>query len=209
MATTTSSRRPPELSPVKRRQILSGARAVFAELGYERGSVDEAAARAGVSKATVYNHFHDKKTLFVACFYEGADELRSELRESLAEPSGDVERALQHTGEQLLKLLLSPEAVCLFRQAASESARFPEVGETFFERVAVMYGMIASFLERWDERGALAISDSRTAAVQFVLLCQGDLVVRARLGMLRDPPDALVRRTVRDAVATFLRAYAP
>ena len=40
-------------------QILSGARAVFAELGYERGSVDEAAARAGVSKATVYNHFHE------------------------------------------------------------------------------------------------------------------------------------------------------
>lgn len=40
------------LSP-KRLLVLSGARAVFREVGFERASVDTIAARAGVSKATV------------------------------------------------------------------------------------------------------------------------------------------------------------
>ena len=52
-----------DTSSAKRRQILDGARQVFSELGYERASVDQIAARAGVSKATVYNHFQDKKAI--------------------------------------------------------------------------------------------------------------------------------------------------
>jgi TetR/AcrR family transcriptional repressor of mexJK operon len=208
MSTETHPRRPGEPSPAKRRQILSGARSAFAELGYERASVDEAAARAGVSKATVYNHFHDKKTLFISCFSEEADALREELRTSLAEPVGDVERSLQQVGEKLLRFLCSPAAVCTFRQAVAEAARFPEVGQTFYERAATMYATISAYLARWDERGDLAIPDPRTAAVQFVMLCQGEHVVRARLG-LGAPADALVRRSVKSAVATFLRAYAP
>jgi AcrR family transcriptional regulator len=205
---TTPTRRPAKLSVAKRRQILTGARKVFAELGFEAASVDEAAARAGVSKATVYNHFDDKKKLFVACFAEGADELQEALRASLAEPVGDVERDLQHAGEQILKLLCSKMAVCLYRQAVASSARFPEVGETFYERGSIMYETIGSYLARWDERGALSIPDPRTAAVQFILLCQGELVARARLGLLREPSDELIRRTVRTAVAAFLRTYA-
>jgi AcrR family transcriptional regulator len=193
---------------VKRRQILSGARKAFAELGYERASVDDAAARAGVSKATVYNHFHDKKTLFISCFSEEADALREELRASLAEPAGDVERSLQAVGEKLLKFLCSRGAVCLFRQAVAETVRFPEVGETYYERAAVMYATIGSYLERWHERGALSIPDPHLAAVQFAQLCQGDLVSRARLGLVREPPEAHIRRTVKSGVATFLRAYA-
>ncbi|HVI96538.1 MAG TPA: helix-turn-helix domain-containing protein, partial [Anaeromyxobacter sp.] len=62
--------------PAKRRQILDGARLVFGELGYERASVDLIAARAGVSKATVYNHFADKQALFVAAVVEECEALR-------------------------------------------------------------------------------------------------------------------------------------
>ena len=43
--------------PEKRRKIIAAARKVFAEHGFERASVDQIATRAGVSKATVYNHF--------------------------------------------------------------------------------------------------------------------------------------------------------
>ncbi len=70
----------PEMVPAKRRQILSGARQVFGELGFERASVDLIAARAGVSKATVYNHFEDKKALFVAAVVQEADEMRARFR---------------------------------------------------------------------------------------------------------------------------------
>ncbi|WP_242344299.1 TetR/AcrR family transcriptional regulator [Anaeromyxobacter terrae] len=197
-----------EFSPAKRRQILAGARATFGELGFERACVDVIASRAGVSKATVYNHFGDKKGLFVACFSEEVDALRDGVRASLAEPAGDLEQALLETGEKVVALLLSPAVVALYRHAQAESVRFPEIGQTLFDHGPnSLQAQIASYLQRWHEKGALSIDDPRTAAVQFVSLCQSDLVLRARLGILERPADARIRETVRSAVRTFLRAF--
>ncbi len=198
-----------ELSPLKRRQILDGARLAFGELGYERTSVDLIADRAGVAKATVYNHFDDKRALFTACFSEDADAVRDELRRSLLEIGGDPEPALQRVGEKLVRIFTSPTFVSLYRHTAAEADRFPEVGARLFARgPEVVYRAIAEWLERWEERGALRLEDARAAAVQFVLLCQGDLVVRSHLGLLHRPAAAEVRETVRRAVRTFLRAHA-
>src|SRR5919109_5285205 len=122
-----------ESSSAKRRQILAGARRVFSELGFERASVDLIASRAGVSKATVYNHFEDKKALFVACVVEGADEMRARLHACLGEPAADVEQALQAIGEKVMGLFLSPAIVGLYRHTIAEAARFPDVGQTIFE----------------------------------------------------------------------------
>jgi AcrR family transcriptional regulator len=198
-----------ELSPVKRRQILAGARDAFGEHGYERASVDLVSARAGVSKATVYNHFRDKRALFVACFLEDADDLREELKAALAQdPSGDVEEALMRLGEKLVGVLLSPSIVSLYRHCVAEAARFPEIGRTFFERgPSVGYQMISTYLKRWHDSGALHIEDPRAAAVQFHLLCQGELVIRAQLGVDERPSQEVRRDTVRRAVRTFLRAH--
>jgi AcrR family transcriptional regulator len=204
----TAPARRTELSPVKRRQILAGARLAFGELGYERASVDLVASRAGVGKATVYNHFGDKKALFAACYSEDADQVREELRRSLRVVGGDPVAAMQRVGEQLLRVLVSPAFVSLHRHAVAEADRFPEVGETFFARgPTVVYGAVAEWLERWERLGVLRLDDARAAAVQFVLLCQGDLVVRAQLGVLRRPSAAEVRATVRRAVRTFLAAH--
>ncbi len=198
-----------EFSPAKRRQILAGARATFGELGYERACVDVIAARAGVSKATVYNHFGDKKGLFVACFSEEVDALRDGVRAFLAEPAGDLGQALQETGEKVMALLLSPAVVALYRHAQAESVRFPEIGQTLYDRgPGALYAMLADYLARWREQGALPVDDPRAAAVQFVSLCQSDLVLRARLGILAPPLEPQVREAVQSAVRTFLRAFA-
>lgn len=198
-----------ELSPQKRRQILEGARLSFGALGFERTSVDQIAARAGVAKATVYNHFDDKKALFLACFSEEADAVRDELRRSLLETGGDAETALQRVGERLVRIFVSPTFVSLYRHTAAEADRFPEVGARYFARgPAVVYQALADWLKGWERLGVLRLDDARAAAVQFVLLCQGDLVVRAQLGLLHRPAAGEVRDTVRRAVRTFLRAHA-
>jgi TetR/AcrR family transcriptional regulator, mexJK operon transcriptional repressor len=196
--------------PAKRRQILTGARQVFAEHGYERASVDLIASRAGVSKATVYNHYEDKKALFVACVLEETDEMRAELQARLAEPAGSLEEVLQLIGEKVMKVFLSPSVVCLHRHTMAEVARLPDLGRAIFERgPRVTHDAIASYLTRCDREGALRIDDARAAAVQFLALCQGDLVSRSRLGVLDPPVEDAVRDTVRRAVQTFVRAYRP
>ena len=44
----------------RREQLLNISREVFAERGFEGASVEEIAARAGVSKPVVYEHFGGK-----------------------------------------------------------------------------------------------------------------------------------------------------
>lgn len=198
-----------ESSP-KRRQILAGARAVFSEMGFERASVDQVAARAGVSKATVYNHFLDKKTLFVACFSEEADALRERVRCKLFHeaPTGPVGPALQAVGEHLLALFLAPAIVALYRNTSAEVARFPELGRLLFERgPAAMQATVADYLRRWRDAGALVLDDPHVAAVQFIMLCRGDLSCRAQFGVLPEPIEPAIAATVERAVAVFLAAY--
>ena len=46
-------------------QVLAGARSVFLADGFEGASVDDIARAAGVSKATLYSYFPDKRLLFM------------------------------------------------------------------------------------------------------------------------------------------------
>ncbi|HEY6001493.1 MAG TPA: TetR/AcrR family transcriptional regulator [Anaeromyxobacter sp.] len=201
---------PTDTVAAKRRQILAGAREVFGEVGFERASVDVIATRAGASKATVYNHFQDKKALFVASIVEGCDEMRAGLRRCLEQPGEDLEASLQRVGEEMMAVFLSPDVAGLFRQSIAEAARFPEIGRMVFERgPGQLHESIARYLARWRERGLLDIEDARSAAIQFVALCQGDLAVRSRFGALEYPIDAQVREWVKRAVETFVRAFRP
>lgn len=202
---------PPSKAPdggsTKRHQILTGARSAFTELGFERATVDDIAARAGVSKATVYNHFHDKRALFIATFDAAAEGMRAELQAVLAEPSSDLERTLLRVGERIISIFVSPAALALQRNISAELARFPELGPALYERgPRLTFGLLAQFLAGWAARGKLRLDDPRTAAVHLVMLCESDLVTRVRLGVTRPTPQ-LICASVRQGVETFLRAY--
>lgn len=192
-----------------RRKILAGAREVFMESGFDRASVDAIAARAGVAKATVYNHFQDKAQLFVASFSEEADQLRGDLLACLsAEPEGDVEDALRRAGEAVVAAILTPAFVSLYRQTSAEIARFPEIGRILFDRgPAVVLERIAAYLGRWVARGDLRIDDVAAAAIQLNMLWQGNLFFRAQMGVLDEVPDDVIREMVRGGVRVFLAAY--
>ena len=46
-------------------QVLEGARTVFLRDGFEGASVDDIAREAGVSKATLYSYFPEKKMMLI------------------------------------------------------------------------------------------------------------------------------------------------
>src|SRR5260221_8205913 len=59
----------------RRDQILTVARRVFAEVGYEDASIDDVAAAAGVTKPVVYRHFAGKRDLYLAVLEAHLSEL--------------------------------------------------------------------------------------------------------------------------------------
>jgi AcrR family transcriptional regulator len=70
---------------VRRRQVLDAAVAVFSEQGFHGASMDDVAARAGLSKPMVYAHGGSKDELFAACLQREAERL---LRSVEAAASG-------------------------------------------------------------------------------------------------------------------------
>lgn len=197
-----------EFSPAKRAQILAGAREMFGRLGFERASVDAIAARAGVSKATIYNHFQDKKALFLAALGEETESTRRKFLTLLDRPTWEIEEDLHQIGASMLRLVCSPANAQRSRIVASELDRFPGLGKELYacsQRAG--HGRLASFLEEADRRGLLAIDDPVEAAIDFAALCCGDFGRQLHLGVIDQVDDEMVERRVRRAVRTFLRAY--
>ena len=94
--------------------------------------MDAIAARAGVSKRTVYSHFPGKDALFAAVMGSHCDRAVG-LDTCQLDPDGDPRSELTDLGVRFLSLVTSPTAVALFRTVVAEADRFPELGRTFFE----------------------------------------------------------------------------
>ena len=76
-----AARRTPEIS---RGEILDAALACFTARGYHETSIDDIAARAGLSKGAIYWHFAGKRALFLALI-DGASAPGLALASTVAE----------------------------------------------------------------------------------------------------------------------------
>ncbi|GAB3939330.1 TetR/AcrR family transcriptional regulator [Corynebacterium tapiri] len=69
----------------RREQLISIGRSVFAERGFAGASVEEVAARAGVSKPVVYEHFGGKEGLYAVVVDREMQALESVITDSLGD----------------------------------------------------------------------------------------------------------------------------
>ncbi|MBD1909954.1 MULTISPECIES: TetR/AcrR family transcriptional regulator [unclassified Leptolyngbya] len=132
----TLKRAPRELSPEKTEAILDGAMQEFLTHGYAATSMDRVAAAAGVSKATVYNHFQGKEDLFKALIRRLAQRKELFAQEALQSSSGDPVVSLKRYAHSMMANLgADPQVLTFIRIVIGESGRFPELARTFVEYV--------------------------------------------------------------------------
>jgi len=125
-----------ELSTEKNEAILDGAMQEFLTHGYAATSMDRVAAAAGVSKATVYNHFQDKEELFKALVLRLAQKKELFAQENLTVGSGEPATCLKRYALSMLSnVAADPQVLTFFRIVIGESGRFPELARTFVEYV--------------------------------------------------------------------------
>lgn len=72
----------------RRQQLLDVGRKLFAERGFEGTSVEEIAAKAGVSKPVVYEHFGGKEGLYAVVVDRETRMLQDRLTSALADGQG-------------------------------------------------------------------------------------------------------------------------
>jgi TetR/AcrR family transcriptional regulator, mexJK operon transcriptional repressor len=193
----------------KGQQILAAAGRLFMAQGYGATSMDGVAREAGVSKATLYAHFAGKQELFAAII--GAACRRH--AETLSTPDlehHDLRDALRQIGREFLDLLLSPNAVAIYRIVIAEAPRFPELGRIFYASGPnIMLERLGGFIEAAAARRLLTIAEPRRAAEHFVCMLKGDIHLRYLLGLADAPGEHALAAHIDHAVEALLRAYRP
>ena len=84
----------------RRAQLLDVGRSVFADKGFDGTSIEEIAARAGVSKPVVYEHFGGKEGLYAAVVDREVDGLLARITGALA--GGHPRELLEQAARALL-----------------------------------------------------------------------------------------------------------
>lgn len=193
--------------PAKRAAILDAAKALFLEHGFEGVSMDQIAARAAVSKLTVYSHFGDKDALFIDAVESYCD---AQVPTALftPEPQQPLRERLVGIARAVHALIASPGAVSGFRLMCASLRADSTLPDRFWNAGAGhLQSGFAALLARRTTAGELAVGDSARAASQFFALLRGDLHPRLVLGC--DALDGFdVEAHVQATVDTFLRAYA-
>jgi TetR/AcrR family transcriptional regulator, mexJK operon transcriptional repressor len=165
----------------KKRQILDGARRIFLQNGYVEASMEEIAVQAGVSKGTLYNHFHNKDDLFKSLIHSEASRIAGKL------PSPNLEgpnsgSALIPIGISILQVMEAAATVSTLRLVIGSLGRFPNLGEEFLMRsLGQTVEWIAEFLETHGAADGLPIQDSFAAAEQFTRRCLAPALERVLL----------------------------
>ena len=127
-----------QLSPEKTAAILEGGMQEFLTCGYTATSMDRVAIAAKVSKATVYSHFQDKESLFIAL-------IQRLVEQKFQSIFGAAEaQVLQMAPQVVLRSFANraldlgtnePQFLNFMRLILGESGRFPQLARAFVSNI--------------------------------------------------------------------------
>ena len=146
-------------------ELLDAALAEFFEKGFAAARLEDIAARAGVSKGTVYLYFASKEEMFEALVQTIPKANVEQARVIAADgsvPAEDLVRRLL----QFMGALMGDERMMKFpRLIISDGGRFPKLAETYKREVISRgVGIFSTVIERGIREGVFRDVDARKAA---------------------------------------------
>jgi TetR/AcrR family transcriptional regulator, mexJK operon transcriptional repressor len=186
--------------------ILRAARASFFEGGYSLTTMEGVAARAGVSKGTLYARYPDKPSLFTALV---EDRVKSWAAEPSARSASDasMEEKLLHFAVRTLEKLAGSEVRLFTDFVLAESKRFPEVSR-IFHRTAFLYGLsiLAGEIAETAASEGVTVRNPEAVALHLLELLWGWFSFQILIGL---EPDAAARlAAAQDRVSILIRGRA-
>ena len=160
-----------------RAAILDAAREEFRDRGYQRTTMNDVAARAGVSQGTVYQYFRDRSDLVVAIIQIGLRRMltRTDARWRPEEGAGGLERVLTNYARGFAE---APDVVQVWEEVAhideDMAALRRSLGHLFEEsieqslREAQGRGRVADHLDPQETTRALCAMVDRYCYVTYV-----------------------------------------
>jgi AcrR family transcriptional regulator len=116
-------------------ELVAAALAVFGERGFRATTLEEVAARAGVSKGTVYLYFASKDDLFRAVVEAKVVTLLASAEAMARAHAGSASELLVNVVHRMWEAMSRTDMVCMGRLVQAELTQFPEVKQFYFEQV--------------------------------------------------------------------------
>lgn len=197
--------------PAKRDCVIAAARDVFLETGYGAASMDAVAARANVSKATIYAHFDGKRALFEQVIRDRCQRIfGDDMFPPGLDGAKDAATVLKALACAILDIIMAPEAIAIHRVVIAEAARLPEVGESFHAAgPGPALVRTTAILRELTRRGLLRVPDDKAPVVAelFLSMLKGHAHLRAVLGL--SPEGAGRNDLVGVAIDLILSRFGP
>jgi AcrR family transcriptional regulator len=195
----------------KRNQVIDAAVELFLMNGYDQTSMDGIAARAGVSKTTVYAHYADKLALFKAVVERAAESLAIEPKERKRVPASEgVEERLTHLIVSVIEATIQPDFRAFLRIMISESARHPDLAEIMRAPARVdVAGRIADLLAEDAAANGRKTADPLAEATFLLRMASAGPQLDSLLFPKFEPKRAQLEAHTRHVVAIFLRGVKP
>lgn len=190
-------------------ELLAAALEVFVEKGFANSRSEEVAARAGVSKGTMYLYYPSKEELLKAVIrhYLG-EEVRAGAVEVARHADSDPEVLFGVLADWWLRVYQSP-ACGVFKLIVTEARNFPEVAAFYVSEVIEPGSrLIGQMFEQGIRRGQLrpmnVASVTHSVMLPMVMLCLHKHAVGACMVQPQADLDPLA--FIREHIALVLRA---
>lgn len=119
-------------STVKQERLLQKAESLFLKYGYKAVSMDQIAKEAGISKMTIYKHYHSKDDLFIGVLIHMTDYHVAKIEEELKKQS--------HTMNKI---------ECLYSYSMRNISVVPDyVIKEIMERTTILEAL-SSYKQKW------------------------------------------------------------
>ena len=190
----------------KREAIIAAARSLFASQPFDAVTMEAVAAQAGVSKMTVYSHFHDKDSLFETIVAATVDQMIGAL--SAADLGEDLCERLNAVGISLLGMVLGSD-MCRMKHTLPAALRpNRQLAERFYAAgPGRIRAALAAMIDVAAARGELEVDDADLAADDLVSLWEGSMPAKIAFGLAGlSTPEEIRHRALR-GTQVFLRAY--
>ncbi|MDP2245172.1 TetR/AcrR family transcriptional regulator [Pseudomonas sp.] len=193
--------------------ILTAARTLFLEAGYDGVNLDQVAAAAGVSRQTVYNRFGGKEALLRAMLrrhWGGMLAWADWVRESIGGVTFDDPAAkLVQIAGAIYRFAEEGDQIAFTRLVVAESLARPWIGEEFYRfGKAPTLEALGGVLAAMADQGVIDCPHPDLAARQFLGLIQ-EFAIWPHVMAIGPAADRLPPRetVITEAVATFLCRY--
>lgn len=191
---------------IKRLAALEAAAELFLGKGYGSVSMDEIAAKAEISKRTLYNYFPAKDLLFgevVRFIWSGLN-----MPELPPAKGSDIRETLNSFSSKLLAVLRSERFISLLRLVMGESGRFPELTKFYSENgITLILANLAEYFRECTELGMLKTDRPDIASQQYLGMIKESLFWPVLLGVFPMPSKEHDEDVMEKAADLILTVY--